>query len=136
LYCRSPQLGAAQVFGQRADTSPAKPRRLTLPFQAFLDARVLLPLGRYSPSWVSGLVAADTRAVLASATMEELIFVVEEAPEGGYTARALGASIFTEAATVEELHDEVRDAVRCHFDDGKAPKIIRLHFVHDEVISA
>ena len=74
--------------------------------------------------------------MLAYTTMEELIFVVEEAPEGGYTARALGASIFTEAASVEELHDEVRDAVRCHFDDGKAPKIIRLHFVHDEVISA
>ncbi len=83
-----------------------------------------------------GLVAADTRAVLAYVTMEELIFVVEEAPEGGYTARALGTSIFTEAATVEELHEEVRDAVRCHFDDGNAPKIIRLHFVHDEVISA
>jgi len=68
--------------------------------------------------------------------MEELIFVVEEALEGGYTARALGASIFTEAATIVELHDEVRDAVRCHFDDDKVPKIIRLHFVHDEVISA
>ena len=68
--------------------------------------------------------------------MDEVIFLVEEAPEGGYTARALGLSIFAEADTVEELHDHVRDAVRCHFDDGKAPKIIRLHFVHDEVISA
>ena len=68
--------------------------------------------------------------------MEELIFLVEEAPEGGFTARALGFSIFTDADTVEALHDEVRDAVRCHFDEGKTPKIIRLHFVHDEVISA
>ncbi len=68
--------------------------------------------------------------------MEELIFVVEEAPEGGYTARALGASIFTEADSVEQLHEEVRDAVRCHFEEGKSPRIIRLHFVHDEVISA
>jgi hypothetical protein len=68
--------------------------------------------------------------------MKELIFVVEEAPEGGYTARALGASIFTEADTVEQLHGEVRDAVRCHFEEGMAPQIIRLHFVHDEVISA
>lgn len=70
------------------------------------------------------------------ADMDELIFVVEEAPEGGYTARALGVSIFAEAASVEQLHAEVRDAVRCHFDEGKTPRIIRLHFVHDQVISA
>jgi len=68
--------------------------------------------------------------------MDELIFLVEEAPEGGYTARALGASIFTEADTLRELHAQVRDAVRCHFEDGKAPKVIRLHFVRDEVITA
>jgi len=68
--------------------------------------------------------------------MSEMIFLVEEAPEGGYTARALGASIFTEANTLAELHAQVRDAVRCHFEEGKAPKMIRLHFVRDEVISA
>jgi hypothetical protein len=68
--------------------------------------------------------------------MNEVIFVVEEAPEGGYTARALGASIFTEADTLAELHELVRDAVRCYFDEGQAPKMIRLHFVRDELISA
>jgi hypothetical protein len=68
--------------------------------------------------------------------MNEVIFLVEEAPEGGYTARALGASIFTEADSLPELHAQVRDAVRCHFEDGKAPKVIRLHFVREEVISA
>jgi hypothetical protein len=68
--------------------------------------------------------------------MDEVIFLVEEAPEGGYTARALGPSIFTEADTLEELHAQVRDAVRCHFEEGQAPKIIRLHFVRDDVISA
>ena len=68
--------------------------------------------------------------------MDEVIFVVEEAPEGGYTARALGASIFTEADTVTDLYAQVRDAVRCHFEEGQAPKVIRLHFVRDEVISA
>jgi hypothetical protein len=47
--------------------------------------------------------------------MNEVIFLVEEVPEGGYTARALGASIFTEADTLTELHAQVRDAVRCHF---------------------
>lgn len=65
----------------------------------------------------------------------ELIFMVEEAPEGGYTARALGQSIFTEADTVEQLHEQVRDAVRCHFDEGNAPRIIRLHFVREEVLA-
>ncbi|NMC82346.1 MAG: 2-oxoisovalerate dehydrogenase [Armatimonadetes bacterium] len=50
--------------------------------------------------------------------MNEVVFLVEEAPEGGYTARALGESIFTEADTLEELPALVRDAVRCHFDEG------------------
>ena len=68
--------------------------------------------------------------------MEELIFVVQEAPEGGYTAHALGASIFTEADDIESLHAKVRDAVRCHFDEDKRPKVIRLHFVREEVIAA
>ena len=60
--------------------------------------------------------------------MYELIFLVEEAPEGGYIARALGESIFTEADDLTELHKMVRDAVRCHFDEGHEPKIIRLRF--------
>ena len=50
--------------------------------------------------------------------MDEIIFVVEDAPDGGLTARAVGESIFTQAATMPELHDRVRDAVRCHFEDG------------------
>ena len=67
--------------------------------------------------------------------MNEIIFLVEEAPEGGYTARALGQSIFTEADTVEQLHENVREAVLCHFDEGEEPKVIRLHFVREEVIA-
>ena len=67
--------------------------------------------------------------------MHELIFVVEDAPEGGYTARALGASIVTEADDLSNLHEQVRDAVRCHFDPDQAPRLIRLHFVRDEVIA-
>ena len=67
--------------------------------------------------------------------MNEVIFVVEEAPEGGYTARALGASIFTEADTLAELHAQVRDAVQCHFEEGERPKMIRLHFVREEVLA-
>jgi hypothetical protein len=68
--------------------------------------------------------------------MDELIFQVEQAAEGGYTARALGASIFTEAENIESLREQVRDAVRCHFEEGKGPRVIRLHFVRDEVIAA
>jgi predicted RNase H-like HicB family nuclease len=67
--------------------------------------------------------------------MNEIIFVVEEAPEGGFTARALGESIFTEAETLEELRKQVREAVQCHFEDGQAPKLIRLHFVREEVLA-
>ena len=57
--------------------------------------------------------------------MSEIVFVVEEAPEGGFIARAVGESIFTEADSLAELHERARDAVRCHFDEGKAPKLIR-----------
>ena len=71
-----------------------------------------------------------------SGSVSELIFLVEEAPEGGFTARALGESIFTEADGVSDLHDKVRDAVRCHFDEGRSPRVIRLHFVREEVITA
>lgn len=67
--------------------------------------------------------------------MNEIFFLVENAPEGGFTAKALGESIFTEADNLEELHVNVRDAVKCHFDEEKAPKMIRLHFVHEEVIA-
>jgi len=68
--------------------------------------------------------------------MNEIIFLIEEAAEGGYTARALGHSIFTEAESLESLRDQVRDAVRCHFEEGQSPKVIRLHFVREEVIAA
>jgi len=69
-------------------------------------------------------------------TQTEIIFSVQESPEGGYEARALGHPIFTQAETMEELRDTVRDAVRCHFDSGSVPAVIRLHFVKDEVITA
>jgi hypothetical protein len=68
--------------------------------------------------------------------MDELIFLVEAAPEGGYTARALGFSIFTEADDLDSLRGQVRDAVRCHFDEGQKPRLIRLHFVREEVFAA
>lgn len=69
--------------------------------------------------------------------LEEIVFVVEEAPEGGYIARALGVSIITEADTMELLRRQVIDAVRCHFGDSpQQPHLIRLHLVKDEVLTA
>ena len=67
--------------------------------------------------------------------MSEIIFVVEEAPEGGFTARALDASIFTEADDLVQLKERVVDAVRCHFGDrADRPKLVRLHLVKDEIL--
>lgn len=64
----------------------------------------------------------------------EIIFAVEESPEGGYEARALGHPIYTQADSLKELKEMVRDAVRCHFDEEVRPRVIRLHLVKDEVI--
>jgi hypothetical protein len=66
----------------------------------------------------------------------EIIFQVEESPGGGFEARALGHSIFTQAESLDELREMVRDAVRCHFEPETGPRLIRLHLVKDEVISA
>lgn len=68
--------------------------------------------------------------------MSELIFMVEEAPEGGFTARALGEAIFTEADSMEDLRKQVADAVQCHFEPGKAPRVVRLHIVKEEILAA
>ena len=58
--------------------------------------------------------------------MNEILFQIEDVPEGGYIARVLGESIFTEADDLESFHRQVRDAVNCHFDEGKLPKITVL----------
>jgi len=67
---------------------------------------------------------------------KEIIFLVEESAEGGYQAKALGYSVFTEADTFEELKTMVQDAVNCHFEPAEKPLLIRLHMVKDEVIVA
>lgn len=66
----------------------------------------------------------------------EIIFSVEESAEGGFEARALGYSIFTEAETFDDLRTMVREAVQCHFEEQDRPAVIRLHMVKDEVIPA
>lgn len=68
--------------------------------------------------------------------MTEIHFIVEEAPEGGYTARAVGEDIFTEADDLPALHEQVRDAVRCHFEETEKPTLIRLHITREEALAA
>jgi len=65
----------------------------------------------------------------------EVIFVVEESNEGGYEARALNHSIFTEADDLESLKTNIIDAIKCHFDETNIPSVIRLHFVREELIA-
>ena len=67
--------------------------------------------------------------------MSEIVFLVEESPEGGYIARGLGVSIYTEAESMVELEDMVRDAVRCHFDEAERPRVVRLHVVKEHVLA-
>ena len=68
--------------------------------------------------------------------MKELIFLVEEDPEGGYTAQAVGETIFTQGETVAELKNMIRDAIDCHYDTpAQWPQLVRLHFVKDEVFA-
>jgi hypothetical protein len=65
----------------------------------------------------------------------EIIFIVDESPEGGYEARSLNYSIFTEADTFEELKEMAHDAVSCHFKTGDRPRLIRLHQVKEELMA-
>jgi hypothetical protein len=67
--------------------------------------------------------------------MNEIIFLVEEAPEGGYTARALGESIFAEADDAASLEANIRNAVHCHFENDEMPRVVRLHFTREQVIA-
>ncbi len=68
--------------------------------------------------------------------MSEIIFqITQDETDGGFIASALGYSIVTEADTWEELRTNVREAVLCHFDEGKAPAVIRLHRVMDELLA-
>ena len=68
--------------------------------------------------------------------MEEIIFLVEESAEGGFEAKALGHSIFTEGDSLDDIREAVRDAVACHFPEVERPRLIRLHFVRDELLAA
>jgi predicted RNase H-like HicB family nuclease len=67
--------------------------------------------------------------------MNELIFEVRDAEEGGFWARALGQSIFTQGDSWENLRQNISEAVRVHFDEpNEVPKIVQLHYVRDEMM--
>lgn len=57
---------------------------------------------------------------------QEIIFLVEESLEGGFETKALGESIFTQAETVSELRENIKDAIKCHFEFENMPKMIIL----------
>ena len=85
--------------------------------------------------WRENSLAISNMSVDNKQIMNEIIFLIEEAPEGGYTARALGHSIFTEGDTMQELQEMIPDAINCHFEENEKPKIIRLHYVKEEVLT-
>jgi len=66
--------------------------------------------------------------------MEEIIFIISESEEGGYVAEALKYSIFTESEDWNALKLNIKEAVQWRFEDT-SNKIIRLHFVKDEVMT-
>lgn len=68
--------------------------------------------------------------------MSEIHFIVEEAAEGGYLARAVGVDIVTEADDLSSLHTQIKDAVHCHFEPDSMPGLIRLHITREEVLAA
>ena len=65
----------------------------------------------------------------------EIIFYIEDSIDGGYEAKALGYSIFTEGETIEELKENIKDSVLCHFEENNLPHVIKLHFVREEAIA-
>ena len=67
--------------------------------------------------------------------MTEIIFEVIESGDGGFEARALGHSIFTQGEDWNELKEMAREAVLCHFVETETPRVIRLYQVRDEVIA-
>ena len=84
---------------------------------------------------MTGNVRVKEMGAVHERNMEkEIIFVVKEAPEGGYIAKALGHSICTEADSFAKLKKRVQEATRCHFEAEEMPRLICLHMVKDEVI--
>jgi hypothetical protein len=67
--------------------------------------------------------------------MNEIVFEIVQEGDGGYTAEALGESIFTQADNWDELRANVREAVQAFYFDSSPPASIRLRLVRDEVLA-
>ncbi len=67
-------------------------------------------------------------------SMTEIVFEVREAQEGGYEANALGASIFTQGDTLDDVRSNILEAVECHFEESERPRWVRVLFMHEEVL--
>ena len=65
----------------------------------------------------------------------EIIFIVEDAPEGGFVARSIGNDIFTEGESLEDLKRNIKEAVECHFEEKNIPRVVRLHYTKEEVLA-
>lgn len=66
---------------------------------------------------------------------KEIVFLVEESLDGGYEAKAAGFPIFTQGETIEEVKKNILDAVRCHFEEDKAPSYVYVRFLKEELIA-
>jgi hypothetical protein len=64
----------------------------------------------------------------------EIVFEIEQAAEGGFNARAIGESIFTQGESIEQIREAIREAVACHFGDHALPKVIRLRIIQEEIL--
>lgn len=67
--------------------------------------------------------------------MNEIVFEAAQEPDDGFTAEALGESIFTQANTWDELRANAREAVQAFYFDSAPPASIRLRLVRDEVLA-
>lgn len=66
----------------------------------------------------------------------EISFIIEDSLDGGFEAKAIGHAIFTQAETIEEIKESIKEAVHCHFEDDDMPMTIRLVFLKEEVVAA
>lgn len=60
--------------------------------------------------------------------MNEIIFLIEEAVEGGYSARALDHSIFTDGKSIEDIKANIKDSIFCHFEENELPKVVQIQY--------
>jgi len=85
---------------------------------------------------ISSMIKYILNKKVEDAIDKEIIFIVEEDPEIGFNAKALGFPIFTQGDTMEELKKNIKDAISCHFDEeSEIPKVIRLHMAKEEVLA-